>query len=283
MYKTSEGFSSSMKAWINRSVENIADLLKSASQQEKDEFLYKSLPIWSLKLLNSYFKVQVSGSEYLPREGRAIVISNHSGFAGFDALMLAQHIRENTQRHPRIMTHRLWFSLPFLKKISPNVGFVEARLEAAQQSLEKDQLLLMFPEGEEGNFKVSSKRYQLRDFRRGFIRLSVMTGAPIIPAIVLGAEESSITLGQINYLKKYFGLPIPLPLNLIPFPVQWTIKFFPPIDTSSLSKDDLNDNKKIVAFSKKIRHDLQKKILHELKLRKNISLKGMKIDRDDLP
>jgi 1-acyl-sn-glycerol-3-phosphate acyltransferase len=248
-----------------------------------EEFWFKSLPRWSLELLRKYFNLECKGEENIPLDGPAIIISNHSGFAGFDALMLANEIRRASRRNPKIMTHSLWFSLPILKNFSPNVGFVEAKMDAAQKILEQKNILLMFPEGEEGNFKPSKKKYRLQNFRRGFLRLALKTGAPIIPAVVLGAEESNFTLSQLRHLKKYFGIPIPLPLNLIPFPVKWTMKFLPPIDLKKEFPENSEDPEELSKLARKIKHQLQEVIFNELRLHKDMSLEGTYFTEEDLP
>ena len=56
-----------------------------------------------------------------------------------------------------------------------------------------------------GNFKASSNRYHLQEFKRGFIRMALLTKAPIIPTLIIGAEETHINLKQLK-LAKYINI-----------------------------------------------------------------------------
>jgi 1-acyl-sn-glycerol-3-phosphate acyltransferase len=116
---------------------------------------------------------------------------------GFDALMLSYQIYLERNITPRIIAHKLWFLVPDISVHAKKLGLVPATYENGLKILKKKQPLILFPEGEEGNFKPTRYRYQLREFRRGFVRLALATGVPIVPSIVIGAEEIQInTLGR---------------------------------------------------------------------------------------
>src|SRR5262249_54203698 len=119
------------------------------------------------------------------------------------------------------------------------------------------------------NFKPIRYRYRLRPFRRGFVRLALKTGAPIIPTVVIGAEETHITLSQVRWAKDLIGTIIPIPLNVIPLPAKWTIRFLKPIH---LGKDPekADDLKYVPRLSRKIRLSLQQEMNAELRKRKTV-------------
>lgn len=194
----------------------------------------------ALSGVRKYFRLQTHGLHNLPRVGSAIIAPNHSGFSGFDALIMSHEIRRQTGRIPHVMTHRFWFSNPAFKTASEKAGLIEATTANGLASLEKNNLLVLFPEGENGNFKPTTSRYQLQEFKRGFVRMALEKQVPIIPTLVLGAEESSINLAklQLGWLAK--SAVLPLPLNLIPFPAKWSIHFLQPIRLpfDSSRKDD---------------------------------------------
>lgn len=256
-----------MKAIFKKAFNRALD----ASGITKEELAYKVLPNFLLEVFQKYLRVTTEGTDNIPKKGPCIIIGNHSGYMGFDALMLGHQIHLSTQRVPRIIAHKLWFLHPKISVHAQKMGLVSANLENGLKVLKKNQPLLLFPEGEEGNFKVTKYRYRLRRFRRGFVRLALQTGAPIIPSIVIGAEETHITLRQIRWAKELFGIIIPVPLNVIPLPAKWHIKFLEPI---YLKKDPekAEDIAYVTKVSRHIRIKLQKEIHRQLKKRERIFL-----------
>jgi|GEM_PF-4748282 len=74
-----------------------------------DTLLYKVFPRFFMELLKKYFRLEISGIENIPTKGPVIIAPNHSGFSGLDAMILSYIIQQNTKRHPKVMTHHLWF------------------------------------------------------------------------------------------------------------------------------------------------------------------------------
>lgn len=247
------------------------DRALKARRLSREEFAYKALPLFLLDLIQKYLRVTTQGTRYIPKKGPCIVVANHSGYMAFDALMLAHQIYLHTKRIPRIIAHKLWFLRPAISVHAKKMGLVPATFENGLKLLERGQVLILFPEGEEGNFKSSRYRYRLRRFRRGFVRLALATGAPIIPVVVIGAEETHITLSQLRWAKALFGIIIPIPLNVIPFPAKWTIKFGQPIRLER-DLDRVSDITHATKISQDLRMQLQKEMNVELKKRKTVYL-----------
>lgn len=252
-------------------VARAVDRALKASGLSREELAYRVLPSFFLELITRYLRVKTEGAQYLPKKGPCIIIANHSGFMGFDALMLGHQVFHATKRIPHIIAHKLWFMRPEISVHAEKFGLIPATYENGLKMLEKGESLLLFPEGEEGNFKPTSYRYRLRRFRRGFVRLALATGAPIIPAVVVGAEETNITLSQIRWAKELVGIIIPVPLNVVPLPAKWKIKFLKPI---KIEKDEekLQDMAYVTKRSRQIRSQLQRALHAQLKKRKTVFL-----------
>lgn len=84
----------------------------SSSGLTREEFAYRVLPAFLLDIIKRYLRVTTEGIENIPKRGPYIVIANHSGFMGFDALMLGREIYLKKKRIPKIITHKLWFIVP---------------------------------------------------------------------------------------------------------------------------------------------------------------------------
>lgn len=183
-------------------------------------------------------------------------------------MVLAYILQQETKRIPRVMTHHLWFLTEKTALPAQKMGFIEATFENGLSLLKKNHMVVLFPEGEQGNFKPSTQRYQLQEFKRGFVRMALKTGAPIVPTLVIGAEETHINLQQLKFSKFLRGLVLPLPLNVIPLPAKWKIVFQKPIQLP-FGPEKVNDSEICHDLANEIQESMQKKLNKELKNRKS--------------
>ncbi len=234
---------------------------------ERDKLIYRILPHFLLEILKKYLRVEVEGIENIPKSGPALVIANHSGFAGFDAVILAYIINKERKRIPRVLTHKLWFLNSTTALPARKMGFTEATTENGVKELNKRNVVVIFPEGENGNFKPTSKMYQLQEFKRGFLNMAITAEAPIIPTLVIGAEETHINLSRLKFTRFLRGTVIPLPLNLIPLPVRWKIKFLPPIHLP-LKASQVSDRELMRETALDIQEQMQSALVKEIKKHK---------------
>lgn len=232
----------------------------------KDELIYRVFPRMFMEILKKYFRLEIEGLENIPTKGPVIISPNHSGFSGFDALILSYILQQKTKRIPRVMTHHLWFLTDTTALPAQKMGFIEANFENGVRLLRKNNLVVLFPEGENGNFKPSSKKYQLQEFKRGFIRMALETDSQIVPTIILGAEETHINLKKLKFSKFLTGLVLPLPLNVIPLPAKWKIVFLKPVSLP-FGPDKVSDSELCHDLASEIQDTMQRQISLEMKVR----------------
>lgn len=238
---------------------------------DSEALLYKILPYFFMELMETYFRVEVEGTENLPKRGPGLITPNHSGVGGFDAMVLHHEINKWVKRYPRVLTHHLWFLTPTTAIPAQKLGFIEATLQNGIRALQKKQLVVIFPEGEYGNFKPSSRAYQLQEFKRGFIRMALKTQAPLIPTLIIGAEESQINLRRLKLSKFLRGVVLPLPLNLIPLPSKWKIIFLEPIHLPHSAKA-ADDRELVHDLAVEYQEKMQARLQKELGKRKGVFL-----------
>lgn len=239
---------------------------KNLSNQLSELVFEHNLPNLFVDALHHYFRIEIEGIENIPKKGAAIIAPNHSGFAGLDALILAREINKNLNRIPRVLTHKFWFLSKFTAESAQKIGFIEASMKNALDQLKKNNLVLIFPEGENGNFKSTFKKYHLQEFRRGFIRMAIEAQCPVVPTLVIGAEESNFNLKKIRIFGKQV---LPIPLNLIPFPAKWKIIFLEPIHLP-YKKEYLDDFEAIEELASEIRENMQQALSQEVSRRKSV-------------
>lgn len=244
-------------------------LVQRLKRLAPQSLLYKTLPYYFMELIKTYFRVEVSGIENLPTHGAAIVAANHSGISGFDAMVLHHEIRLAVHRRPRVLTHHLWFMNPATAVPAMRLGFIEANMRNGLNALRKKRLVVIFPEGESGNFKPSREAYQLQEFKRGFIRMALMEQVPIVPTLVIGAEETHINLKKIKFGKWLKGLTLPLPLNVVPLPSKWKVIFLPPMRLPH-GPEAAHDPDLVHELAEEFQERLQEKLNNELSQRKHV-------------
>jgi 1-acyl-sn-glycerol-3-phosphate acyltransferase len=174
-----------------------------------------------------YFRIQVFGAEHVG-SGPCVLVANHSGALPLDGLMLRTVLRRDCGRpDARWLVEDALFHAPFVGIWLSRLGAIRACPENAERLLEQGVALAVFPEGVLGISKPLARRYQLQRFGRGgFVKLALRTGAPIVPAAVVGAEEASPLLAKIPL--RSLGLPY-LPLTPPPLPIPWKISFLEPV------------------------------------------------------
>ncbi len=240
--------------------------LEELRQIDKSLLFFSMVRNILLDGLHKYFRLELEGLENVPKHGPALITPNHSGFAGFDAAILAHEINGNCHRIPRILTHHFWFLSKFTAENARKLGFIEANMKNGVEHLQKNNLVVIFPEGEKGNFRPTTKRYHLQEFKRGFVRMALEAQCPIIPTLIIGAEETHINLKRIKIFEKTL---IPLPLNLLPLPAKWKIKFLAPIKLP-YKKSSLDDHQLILDIAQEIRESMQRALSEELAKRTSI-------------
>lgn len=236
---------------------------------DRETLTYRVLPHLLMEIMRKYFRLEVEGAENIPRRGSAIIAPNHSGYSGFDALLLAHIVHTEAKRIPRVLTHHFWFLTKTTAIPAQKMGFTEATYENGVAALSKNNAIIIFPEGEQGNFKPTSRAYQLQDFKRGFIRMALETNTPIVPCLVIGAEETHINLSQLKFTKFLRGTVLPLPLNVIPLPVKWKIKFLTPIYLP-YKASAVNDRELVQDIATEIQELMQDAMNDEMKKRGQI-------------
>jgi 1-acyl-sn-glycerol-3-phosphate acyltransferase len=224
--------------------------------------MYRVLPHLLGEIAHKYFRMEIEGAENIPRRGPALLAPNHSGYSGFDAFLLTHEVFKATGRIPRVLTHHFWFLSKATAIPAEKIGFIEATMANGLQALKKNNLVTLFPEGESGNFKPTSQRYHLQEFKRGFVRMALIRQCPIVPVLVLGAEETHINLASLKFTKYLRGTVLPLPLNVIPLPAKWKIKFLEPIRLP-YQASAADDRELVNEIAQDIREQMQKALAEE--------------------
>lgn len=182
-------------------------------------------------LYQYYFRTEAYGLENIPREGRVLLISNHSGYLPLDGVLIGIALATNPHgsRMPRAMIERFFPSLPWVGNWMNRVGAVVGDVQNCFDMLRAEEAVIVFPEGVRGTGKGWDKRYELQRFGRGFLHLAMETNTPIIPVGVAGCEEALPMFGNLPGLAQSLGLPY-VPVTVpVALPAKVVLNFGQPI------------------------------------------------------
>jgi 1-acyl-sn-glycerol-3-phosphate acyltransferase len=207
-------------------------------------------------LYRHYFRASAFGIEHIPATGRVLFVANHSGQLPFDGLVIgaATFLEPPQPRLVRSMVEYFVPSVPFASYLFSRWGQITGTPENCRRLLSAEEAVLVFPEGARGISKPFSKRYQLAEFGKGFMRLALEMQAPIVPVAVIGAEEQAPAI-NLRPLARLLGTPsfpiVPYPpfVPLVPLPVKYRVYFGEPMRFSGDPDDDeevLDDKVKAV-------------------------------------
>jgi 1-acyl-sn-glycerol-3-phosphate acyltransferase len=244
--------------------------------EEVDDFGYD--PVYETRvkpfldfLYSTYFRVEATGVENIPAEGRCLLVANHSGTLPFDGLMIRAAVKREhpNPRDVRWLAEDFIFHFPFIGSFTTRIGAVRACQENAERLLRQESLVAVFPEGMKGTGKLFRNRYRLQRFGRGgFVKLALRTRTPLVPVAVLGGEETQPLLARLDGLGKPLGFPyVPItptfpllgPLGLAPAPTKWRIVFGAPIRFNE-GPESADDELLIGRFAEQVRGTIQEMV-----------------------
>jgi 1-acyl-sn-glycerol-3-phosphate acyltransferase len=265
------------------------ELARRGAEYAVDDFGFD--PQWTesfidafMVLYRDYWRVETTGVENVPAHGRALLVSNHAGVLPWDGTMIktAVFAEHPHPRHVRALVASFFLGMPVLSWFLRRTGQTVGHPDDTRRLLERDELVLVFPEGVRGTGKNFKDRYQLRRFGRGgFVATAIRSRAPIIPVSVVGSEEIYPMVADLAPLARFFGLPyFPVtpfwpwlgPLGLIPLPSKWRIHFHTPIHVEDNPPEAADDQNLVMALADEVRDTIQQGVYDNLKLRRGIFL-----------
>jgi 1-acyl-sn-glycerol-3-phosphate acyltransferase len=215
------------------------------------DYIERTLPLMRATFGN-YFRGEVRGLENIPAEGPALLVGNHSGGLMIaDTFVLANEFYEffGPRRRFHQLAHNLAAQNPALGLIR-RWGTVVASHDNARRAFSKGAPVLVYPGGDFETFRPSWHGDKIEfGGRKGFIRLALQEGVPIVPVVAVGGQETALFVTRGQHIAKLLQLdkltrvkvfPIslgpPFGVNIldlpgrIPLPAKITIEVLPPID-----------------------------------------------------
>lgn len=229
-------------------------------------------------LYRYYWRVEVKGADYIPRQGRGVLTGVHRGFMPFDGVIMLHLIITETGRVPRFLIHPALVRHPFPFNFT-KLGGLHACGQNGDYVLEQDELLGFYPEGIQGAFTMYRRAYRLGKFGGNqYVKIALRNRAPIIPFVTVGNAEIFPILGRINWswwqqatLWPFFPIAPPFPLLPVPLPSRWHIQFLEPVHVEQQYPPEAAHDPDIVQrINRDIKARMQTAIDEMLRQRKHI-------------
>jgi 1-acyl-sn-glycerol-3-phosphate acyltransferase len=228
------------------------------------------------------YRPYVDGLEDLPKDGRFLLVGNHTQF-GIEAFLIPHFVREAIGTRVRPLADR---GMGQMRGAAADLfaayGAVVGAPETANELMHHDETILVFPGGGREIIKFKGEENTVNwQGRSGFARVSVQNEYPIVPVALVGGDDVyenllsrdgrlgrlSLRLTENLFGRKDTAFPLIRGVGptLIPRPRRMYLRFASPIDTSKPSQ--VSEQEWVDAVKQSTQESLEQAIADLLEIR----------------
>jgi 1-acyl-sn-glycerol-3-phosphate acyltransferase len=232
--------------------ERLSNRLTARLEDRDPDFIREALPLLWL-LATFYFRAEVRDMRNIPADRPVLLVGNHSGgnvIVDTFVFSLAFSTHFGVERPFHQLAHNLAIAWPLAGEMLRKSGTMSASTAHAEEALAAGAPVLVYPGGDWETHRPSWESAKV-DFaeRRGFVRLALRAGVPIVPVVSIGGQETALFLSRGAHLAsalrldrllrlKVLPISIALPWGLnvgdfaghFPLPAKIVVQVLPPID-----------------------------------------------------
>jgi 1-acyl-sn-glycerol-3-phosphate acyltransferase len=233
--------------------------LQEPVRQFDPEFMRKL--VLKMETFTSYFGAEVRGMDRVPKSP-VLLVGNHSGglITPDTSALYAAWYRTRGFEDPLMgLAFDGIYGVPGWGALMRKIGQMPASMDNAQVALGDGCSVLLYPGGSYEVFRPWKDRNRVVfNGRKGFIRLALQAGVPVVPVVGHGGHETTIVLARGERFAKLlsldkvrmdgapllFQLPwgISTPAMLgVPLPARITVQVCEPLDWSRFGPEGAND------------------------------------------
>ncbi len=243
----------------NRWAEATEAALQEPARQFDPDFMRKLVP--KMQTFSRYFSAEVRGMDRVPKSP-ALLVGNHSGgiITPDTSAVYASWYSVRGFDDPLMgLAFDGVYGVPGWRQLMQKIGQMPASMDNAEAALGDGSSVLLYPGGSYEVFRPWKDRNRIVfNGRKGFIRLALRAGVPVVPVVGHGGHETTIVLTRGERLAKLLGLDkvrmdgapllfqVPWGVSVpglpgVPLPAKITVQVCEPLDWSRFGPEAVDD------------------------------------------
>jgi 1-acyl-sn-glycerol-3-phosphate acyltransferase len=195
--------------------------LAEAARAARDPALLDRIAAFANGPLRAWHRAEVRGLDAIPT-GPVLFVGNHNAATSTPDTWLALsalYAQRGLAGLPFGLAHSAVRSAPVLGPLMGRLGAVPAGHDHALSLFAAGHQVLVYPGGDVEAMRPFRDRDRLRFAgRRGYIRLALRAGVPIVPLVAAGAHATFIVLSDLPWLARALGVDRRFRLTVFPWP-----------------------------------------------------------------
>jgi 1-acyl-sn-glycerol-3-phosphate acyltransferase len=251
--------------------------------------------------MKRYFAADVIGIENVIEGGGQLFVGNHNGGGLAPEMFLfgsAVYRRLGLDALPYGLGHELVGRFPPFARLLIPLGAVRASPENAARIFARSRNVLVYPGGDEESMRPSSQRDRIVFAgRKGYVRLALRHGVPIVPVVAFGAHDVFLVLDDGRWLASRlrlhhfarlkvlptvlclpWGITLGPLLPFIPLPARVRLEVLAPLRFERQGEAAANDTEYVTACDERVRSLMQASLT-----RMAVELRAEKLHGERLP
>lgn len=155
-------------------------------------------PVWNT-LMDRYFRLDIDGWDNLPQQPCLLIGVHSGGPLTMDAWTVAlawwRQFGESRALHGT--AHDVLMNAPGLGSYFRRLGTISPSRENIQAAFDKGDDVILWPGGEVDCYRTWANRDKaVLGGRKGFIRMAIRSGVPIVPVATVGGHDTLFVLSE---------------------------------------------------------------------------------------
>ncbi len=187
------------------------------------QLMQRQSGVWN-NLMDRYFRLEFDGFENLPEEPCLLIGVHSGGPLTMDAwtVIMAWWRQFEGSRHLHGTAHDVLMNAPVLGDYFRRLGVISPTRENIRTAFDQGDDVILWPGGEVDCYRNWRDRDKaVLGGRKGFIRLAMSAGVPIVPVATVGGHDTLFVLSEGRGLAKKLKLKERMRSDVAPITLSW--------------------------------------------------------------